>query len=139
MNYLGLLKISSVRRRIVSALHEIRISCHSTESRMPSGRLFCFKIAFSITLSFVFISKGGIFLEFCPFYVRYSTINTASSAAPQIPLCRRMLGSNPGQLRLRLWLSDALTTRPDLIHTQISSTLSHPHSARSNNAAFLQL
>jgi hypothetical protein len=30
-----------------------------------------------------------------------------------------MLGSNPAQLRLLHWLSDALTIRPDLIYTRL--------------------
>jgi hypothetical protein len=37
------------------------------------------------------------FFGFLSFYVRYLTL----LHAPQIPLCRRMLGSNPGQWRLR--------------------------------------
>jgi hypothetical protein len=40
---------------------------------------------------------------------------TAAAMQTQILLCRTMLGSNPGQLRLQHRLSGALTTRLDLI------------------------
>jgi hypothetical protein len=44
-----------------------------------------------------------------------TVFHTASSVAPKIPLCRRMLGWNPGLLWFRRWQSEALATLLDLI------------------------
>jgi hypothetical protein len=84
--------ISSICAALYKEYFELQLT--ALHSIMPGPKYFS-----SLT--------GGFFIIF----FLCTVFNTASSAAPQIPLCQRMLGSNPGLLRLRHWLSDALINR----------------------------
>jgi hypothetical protein len=140
---LGLLKISSVRRRIlriVSALHRIRISCHSTESRMPSGRLFCPRLLFLLYPLFLYL-KGGFFL----FYVRYSTLHhllplrfstvsedagiesrTVATTALAVRRYNHSARSHPQSANLIHTQLNLIHTRLDLIHARLDHIHTRP-------------
>ncbi len=60
--------------------------CHWLNSSWPE--FWTFRISWNLPLIFLII---GDFFRF----FKYTLVNSASSVAPQIPLCQRMLGLNP--------------------------------------------
>jgi hypothetical protein len=72
------------------------------------------------TVQYWWLASSVQFFCFCFFKERYSTL--LHPAAPQMPLCRRRLGSKQGPLPLWQWLGVALTTRLDLIVLLLANT-----------------
>ncbi len=88
----------------------------SRECKKNKENFFPFISSANKTVIFFYPKNTKFFFSFIPLIILFNT--AVSSTAPQIPLCRRMLWSNPGQQRPRNWLSNALTTRLDLIYSK---------------------
>jgi hypothetical protein len=89
--YLGLLTRSIMVWFMPKILKTISLLIYRTKSiALPLN----FGPGAYISAFFSFIFLSGIFSDYLKFF-----INTASSAAPQIPLSRKMLGSKPGLLQ----------------------------------------
>ncbi len=92
--------------------HSVFKPCHHRINKKKSGKqmpsLIIWVVFFSIECS----------SHICPGFL-CTLFNTASSAAPQIPLCQRMRGLNPGPLRLWHWQSDAWLDLDYIFHSNI--------------------
>ncbi len=84
---------------------------HYFVSLVLSGKIPWVRCYMYTTLHSTLFKKASLFLFliFLIFFITLILFNTVSFAAPQNPLCRRTLESNPGQLRLRHWLSGAVS------------------------------
>ncbi len=91
---------------LVSSLPEIQKRC----IKVWTAKVIWLEILPSHTYSWQYFFQGGF-----SWTLKY-VIQHWLTAVPQISLCRWMLRSKPGLLRLQHWQSDALTSRLDLIH-----------------------